>query len=625
MAKIFIRQIVLVGFVLCLSIAALGQEDPADPRTGHTETVNAAVFSPDGKFLATAGDDQTIIVWSLAEAKKVMKIVRDKTAIKSIAYSPDGKIIAGGGSDGVKFWDTKTGKEIGELMIEYEIVDSIAFSPDGKLLAAGSPQSVSVWNVATRQKVRVLEKAKSPVVFHPKGNLLATASGDDLIKIWNVKTGVKLRTIEGAGEIGILAFNPPGNVLASVSREEILERKVKLWRTLNGTAIKTANEIKTSGLFAFAPDGKSIVVASQTPGDILILNSLTGKEKDSFSGDFGFTTKGVFSPDGKLFAVLTDLSKEVSIIDFQTNEEYARLAGHSISIAALVFSADNKTLFAGYNDGSLIYWNFLTGKIEKIISFKKDEENILFPGFGGNVMEISNGGDIFVVGSTSSAEIFDASTGDLLSIEKLPNGNGVFSPDGRMFAVFNENNVDLFTTPDIKLAHRFPMQVSDNTYAYGVNPAFSSDGKMLAVGSKIGITIFDIEAGKQIKTMSLGFQSGPRLKFLPDDNFLIAADGVAKSTKVFDLSKGEVVRNFEGQGTSFAVSEDGKILAASDWQRIVLSELSTGKTILTIKTEEYNSISRMSFNRDGSVLAVGDAKGITLYRTATGQKIRSMQ
>ena len=80
-------------------------------------------------------------------------ILRDKTEVNSLAFSPDGERLASAGGDGaVKVWNSKTGKVIQTLNAHPDFVSSVAFHPDGKHLASvGADQQVKVWDLTTGQ------------------------------------------------------------------------------------------------------------------------------------------------------------------------------------------------------------------------------------------------------------------------------------------------------------------------------------------------------------------------------------------------------------------------------------------------------------------------------------------
>jgi parallel beta-helix repeat protein len=198
--------------------------------SGHTSYVNSVAFSPDGKILAS-GSYKEIKLWDVATGKELRTLRGHTDRAFSVAFSPDGKILASGSEDKtIKLWDVATGTEIRTLQGHTYWVYSVAFSPDGKILASGSyDETIKLWDVATGRELRTLSGHTSSVesvAFSPDGKILASGSYDETIKLWDVATGKEIRTLSGhTGHVLSVAFSPDGKVLASGSDD----KTIKLW------------------------------------------------------------------------------------------------------------------------------------------------------------------------------------------------------------------------------------------------------------------------------------------------------------------------------------------------------------------------------------------------------------
>jgi WD40 repeat protein len=116
---------------------------------GHTDGVYSVAFSPDGKVLASGSRDKTIKLWEVATGKELPSFSGHTNSVSSVAFSPDGKVLASGSEDKrIKLWEVATGKELPSFYGEWDDWHSVAFSPDGKVLASGGgDKTIKLWDV----------------------------------------------------------------------------------------------------------------------------------------------------------------------------------------------------------------------------------------------------------------------------------------------------------------------------------------------------------------------------------------------------------------------------------------------------------------------------------------------
>jgi WD40 repeat protein len=320
---------------------------------GHTGFVYSVTFSPDGKTIASGSSDDTVKLWNL-DGKELHTVKGHTSSVTSVAFSPDGKTIATGSWDKtVKLWNLE-GKEIQSFKGHSAFVWSVAFSPDGKTIASGSEdKTVKLWNLNGKelQSFKGHSNSVISVAFSPDGKTIATGSGDKTVKLWNLE-GKEIQSFKGHSDSVIsVAFSPDGKTIASGS----LDNTVKLWN-LEGKELQSFKGHSDSVIsVAFSPDGKTI--ASGSSDKTVKLWNLEGKELQSFKGNSNRVISVAFSPDGKTIATATEsLDKTVKLWSLD-GKELQSFKGHSYIVRSVAFSPDGKTIASGSYDKTVKLWN----------------------------------------------------------------------------------------------------------------------------------------------------------------------------------------------------------------------------------------------------------------------------
>ncbi len=486
---------------------------------GHTNNVYSVHFSPNHQTLASGSKDTSIRIWNAIEGNCLEVLQGHSDGVWCVRYSPDGQLLASGSQDrSVRLWSVRphtqphttvsssqfdSKPDVRVLHGHTNWVWSLAFSPEGDILASGSDDgNLRLWDVSEGKSIHVLDDHAHYIfdlAISADGQQLVSAS--QVVRLWNLH-GQSLKTLRGCTSgFRSLSLSPDGQTLADRGQDGTIH----LWHLQsddNHTPLRPAKTFHIAPIaissLSFSPDGQTVATNGED-GSIFVWDVKTG-QINQWSGHDAPVWVVLFNPNGQTLASSSH-DQTVRLWDVQTQQCLQVLCGHKDSVWALAFDPNGQRLASGGFDHTIRLWDLQTGECLRILQGHTGGVHVLaFHSVEDNLP--SGKGQQLASGSFDHTIcLWDLQTGECLRVLR-GHTSGIYtlaiSPDGQTLASgSNDQTVRLW---NLQTGQCF--QILHEHTSWVTSVIFSANGQTVLSGSDDHmIKQWNVKTGRCLRTL----------------------------------------------------------------------------------------------------------------------------
>jgi WD40 repeat protein len=406
---------------------ATGKPLPGELR--HNGTVNVALFSPDGKWIATGGDDSIVHLWNSADRKPSPIVLSHDRAVLCLAFSPDSKYLASGSADHTaQVWNVADGTPVGRRVRHRDRVVGVDFGPvSERLLTNSEDGTAQICRVADGEPLVPPLRHKSVIrwaTFSPDGCRVATAGDDNVARVWSATSGLPLTPpLRANGSFNHVAFSPDGRCLATASDDGT----ARLWTVACQHRARVVNEadvfrhrvdrdLRVGSLRSQGADAAPLARRTSPDGRLVIKigKDNTARVYDVQSDKLvapplahqGEIAYAAFSPDGRRI-VTTSLDQTARVWDTESGAPASPLLRHASAALFADFNPDGRRLVTASDDNTARIWDIASG--EMLVPPLRHDGTVMQAVFSADGQRVATGG------LDQTARVWDADTGQTLT------------------------------------------------------------------------------------------------------------------------------------------------------------------------------------------------------------------
>ncbi len=606
-------------------------------------SVLEAVFSPDATRVATVSSDGTAWVWDASSGRnlarlqdgiELLDLVKDvqtnivmelrnpagskavpaMAGIRTVAFSPDGRIVVTASSNGTAgVWDVDSGKELLQLKHD-DVVTQAEFSPDGRrIVTASKDHTARVWDSASGRELARLghDAAVAQAAFSPDGREVVTASDDGTARIWDATDDYEMARAHYQNQVRRAGFLDPDtqrmkSAIARATNHDLdTSKNRELARLEQGAKVRDAR---------FSGDGKLIVTAAEDH-TARIWDAASGGELARLQHGAAVETAR-FSPDGTRVAT-TVQSNSAQLWNVSRNLGLA--FAHDANVQQAVFSNDGRYVLTASSDHTARVWETNTGRQKARFDDAARVRAAVFSPDGRRVAALV--GEPVVV-------IWDVATGretGRLQHAAFRVRQATFSPDGRKIITAGSDTVGrIWNLANYQQLLAFPHDGVVNS------ATFSPDGlRALTASADHTARVWDASTGRELARLKHD-KAVRQANFSADGRRVLTASD-DHTARLWDSSTGkELIRLSHDDRDDVIVREaafspDGKlIVTASSDHTARVWDANSGRELARFR-HDGAVLSAAFFPDGGHVVTTSTDHTARIWDVASGRELLLLQ